>query len=124
MGFDKYSVIGWSEGSKVALLMATIYSQSIESIVLTSVSTHVSNECLKTILSTKSVQSWSKDKLECYLRSYDNVDDIQQLWNKYVKFIEYYNQYFPLIKNNYHLIECPVLVIHGDKVCHNDSSMI
>ncbi|CAG2172511.1 unnamed protein product [Oppiella nova] len=119
LGFDKYSILSWSDGAKVALLMATLYPESIESVILTSVYTYISNESLKLLLSSQSVDNWHKDKLESYIKSYGKKEVIQQLWTKFIKFAEYYNQYFPESKNNYHLIKCRVLIVYGekDKMC-------
>ncbi|CAG2170093.1 unnamed protein product [Oppiella nova] len=33
LGFNKYSILSWSDGTKVALLMATLYPQSVESLI-------------------------------------------------------------------------------------------
>ena len=99
--------------------MATLYPESIESVILTSVYTRISNESLKLLLSSQSVDNWHKDKLESYMKSYGKKEVIQQLWTKFIKFAEYYNQYFPESKNNYHLIKCPVLIVYGEKVYYN-----
>ncbi|CAG2172512.1 unnamed protein product, partial [Oppiella nova] len=119
LGFNKYSILSWSDGTKVALLMATLYPQSVESLILTSVYTYITNESLKQLLSSQNVDNWHKDKLESYMKSYGKKEVIQQLWTRFIKFAEYYNQYFPENKNNYHLIKCRVLIIHGekDKMC-------
>ncbi|CAG2118604.1 unnamed protein product, partial [Medioppia subpectinata] len=111
LNYNKYSIIGWSDGANVALRMATKYRQSVESLILVSVYTYVTNDSLKALTSSQSVDNWSKQKLNSYLQSYDNKDVIQQLWTKYVRFIEYYNQYFPENKNNYQSIKCKTLLI-------------
>ena len=118
LGYDKYSIIGLGEGARVALLMAINYSQSITSIVLSALKTYSSNKGLAALLSTQKVDKWSRNKLDAYLKVYESKEEIQKLWNRYLKFAEFYNQYFPedMFKDKYHLVKCPVLLTHGDKV--------
>ena len=118
MNIKKFSIIGWSEGAKVALLMAAKYRNSVESMVLVSVFSQLSIKGLNTLLTKKSVDSWNKDKLQAYLKVYGTKDEVQKLWTRYLKFVEFYNQYIPddIFKNKYNLVTCPVLIVHGDKV--------
>lgn len=118
MGFDKYSIIGWSDGAKVALLMAIKYPESVQSLVLTAISTFVSQNSCKFFETTKNVETWSSERIEAYLRSYESEAEIQRLWTKFAEYVKYYNQYFPedIYKNKYHLVKCPVLIFHGDRV--------
>ena len=121
MGYNKYSVIGWSEGAKVALLMAIKYPESVQSLVLTAISTHYSKKGLNSMLSSQSVDKWPKDKLKDYLNAYKSKDEIQSLWTRFIKFIEHYIQYFPedIFKDKYKTVKCPVLMIHGEQVNEN-----
>ena len=70
------------------------------------------------MLSTQSVDKWKKDRIQELLRVYESKEEIQKLWNRYLKFAEFYTQYFPedLFKGKYHLVKCPVLLTHGDQV--------
>ncbi|CAG2122173.1 unnamed protein product, partial [Medioppia subpectinata] len=109
LNYNKYSIIGWSDGANVALRMATKYQQSVESLILVSVYTYVTNVTLKLLMSSQTVNDWNKHKLEAYLRSYESKDVIQQLWTRYIKFIEYFNQYYPESKNAFQSIKCKTL---------------
>ena len=118
LGYDKYAIIGWSDGAKVALLMAIKYNECVESLVLTALSTYISKNCLKFFESTSNVKTWGNDKLNAYLRGYKSIEEIQSLWTKFVNYVKYYDQYFPrdIYENKYHLVKCPVLIFHGDRV--------
>ncbi|CAG2109202.1 unnamed protein product, partial [Medioppia subpectinata] len=120
LGYERYSIIGWSDGAKVALLMAVQYSQCVESMVLTAISTYVSDSCLKFFKSAQNIECWGEEKVNAYLKCYETKTEIQNLWNRFVRFAEFYNQYFPedMYKNRYHLIQFPVLVLHGQRVSH------
>lgn len=98
--------------------MAAKYRQSVESLVLVSVFNQLSNRGLSAMLAKKSVDSWHKDRLKHYLKVYGTTDELQKLWSRYIKFVEFYNQYIPddVLKNKYKLIACPVLIVTGEKV--------
>lgn len=120
MEYKKYSIVGWSDGAKTALLMAAKYRDEVESLVLVSVSNAPSNRCLNALLQKKSVDSWHKDKVEAYVKVFGTKDELQKQWSRYLKFVEFYTSYFPndIFANKYNLVNCPVLVVHGDKVSH------
>ena len=119
LGYDKYSIIGFSEGARVALLMAAQYPMSVRSLVLSSIRTRISNNELSAILQNKSINKWTQNKVKSYLKVYETEEEIQKMWNRFIKFVEFYNQYFPedIFKDKYELVRCPVLITHGDKVC-------
>ena len=98
--------------------MAIKYPESVQSLVLTAISTFTSNKGLNSLLSTKSVDNWSETQLKSYLKVYGNKDEIQRLWNRYIKFQEEYPFVFPedIFKDKYKAVKCPVLLVHGDQV--------
>ena len=116
MGYDKYSIVGFSEGSRIALLMAAKYPESILNLVLSAIKTVPSSKGLSAL----PIEKWREDSLKDYLKVYETKDEIQKLWNRFVKFEEFYSQYFPedIYKGKYRLVTCPVLLTHGDKVCN------
>ena len=118
LGFNKYSIIGYSDGARVALLMAAKYQDSVLSLTLSAMSTIYSGKNLSALTLTKTVEKWKKDKLEAFLKVYGTSDELQKIWNRFLKFVEYFNQYFPIDfwKNKINLVKCPVLLFHGDKV--------
>ena len=118
MGINKYSIIGYNEGAKVAMFMAIRYPSEVLSMVLIGITYYMSNRNISALKSMKEVASWPKSRLENYLKAYESKDEIQKQWNRYVQFAEFHNQYFPedLFKGKYRSVKCPVLVVHGDKV--------
>ena len=118
MGFERFSMIAWSDGTKSALTLATKYPDSVQGIVLLGteiLNRDKSHNWLKTIVD---INSWGPTKISWYKRSYDSEEEIQDLWRKYVKSTEFLKLYFgnDMFKGKYHLIKCPVLVILGEKV--------
>ena len=98
--------------------MAAKYHNEVQSLVLVSVSNAPSNKCLNALLQKKSIDSWHKNKIDAYGKVYGSKDEVQKMWSRYLKFVEFYTSYFPndIFANKYDSVECPVLVVYGDKV--------
>ena len=73
---------------------------------------------MKALMASKTVEKWPKKKIDAYLTVYESKEEVQKLWNRYLKFVEFYPQYFPedIFKPNVGKIQCPVLFTHGDMV--------
>jgi len=112
LNHDKYSVVGWSEGAKVALLMAIRYPTEVEALILTGITSYMSNRNITALKSIQSVDKWPKVKLENYLRSYASKEEIQKQWNRYLDFAQFYNQYYP--EDIFKEPDCRV----GSAACH------
>ncbi len=118
MGYENFSVLGWSEGAKVALVMAVNHPNCIKSIIMCGIITFPTEKNIKNILSTKNIDDWGREMINNYLRAYKDCDEIQELWDKQLKFIANFGKYFPngICNNKLNGIKCPVLIIHGDRV--------
>ena len=126
LGHTKYSVIGYDEGAKEALILAAKYPDEVETLTLIGISYKASDKYKKGLQAMKSVEKWSEAKQEKYLRVYDSKEEIQRLWTRFVSFVEFsstaigYAQNTPgnvdIFKDFYKLVKCPTLLVHGDKV--------
>jgi len=117
LSINAYSIVGWSEGAKVALLMAIRYPTEVEALVLVGITYYMSNRNIASLKANQSVDKWPKSKIEDYLRGYDSKEEIQKQWTRYLNFAEFYNQYFPedIFKGKYQNVKCYTLIVHGDK---------
>ena len=98
--------------------MAAKYYESVQSLVLTAISTQLSIKSINYMLANKSVDKMSKNTITNYLKVYESKEDIQKMWNRFVNFIQFYVSYFPgdIFNDKYDMVQCPVLLVHGDKV--------
>jgi pimeloyl-ACP methyl ester carboxylesterase len=99
-------------------VLAINYPTNVKSIIVWGILAFISEKVYRILLSTKNVDNWGREKIENYLKIYSNRNEIQELWDRHMNFVVNYRKYFPegVFKNKFHLIECPVLIIHGDKV--------
>ena len=74
--------------------MAIKYIDCITSLVLSVIRTQISSKGLKAFLSNKSVDKLSQQKLKELLEVYENKNEIQKLWNRFLKFNEFYKLLF------------------------------
>lgn len=112
-------MLGWSDGAKVALVMANKYSYQIKAVVLMGIITFATERGTKNILATKNTKYWDQEMLNNYLRAYKDEEEIQSLWSRHMDFIANFGRYFPngLCNNDFSAFRCPVLIVHGDLVC-------
>ncbi|XP_054157006.1 valacyclovir hydrolase-like [Oppia nitens] len=117
LGYDKYYLIGWSDGAIVGLWMACKYPGSIQRMVIHGVLTFLYPRTLAVLKSTRNVESWGQEKHDCYLRTYKSKEELQNLWDRHLRYCDYFNSYFPMDTNvdHYKKVNFPILVIHGDR---------
>ena len=118
MGFERFSMIAWSDGTKSALNLAVKYPDSVQGIVLFGAEIFNRLSAYEWLNSVIEMKSWGQTKIDCYRRAYDSDQKIQDLWRKYVNFIKFLKLYHgdDILGGRYHLIKCPVLVVLGEKV--------
>lgn len=109
---------GWSEGAKVALVMAINYPDLIDELILQGVITFPTEINTRNILLTKNINNWGRHTIDNYLRSYRDEIEIQELWKKQMTFISNFQFYFPkgITNNKFDSMRCRTLIIHGDRV--------
>ena len=119
LGYSKFSVLGWSEGARSALVLTWLYPNVIENLILMGIISYPTEVNTRTILQlTADVDNWNKITFDNYLRSYKDKDEVQQLWERHMVFIADFHKHFPngIVNKDFDPIICPVLIIHGDKV--------
>lgn len=122
MGCDQYSIYAWSEGAKVALLLAhRLGPEIIRSVVAQSVIPYQSPTSTKHFMWSRNVHNWDPAVLSRYSQAYDgDLQKVSILWNTHMDYIEAFEEYFPdgilgTPEEGLQQIQCPVLVIHGEK---------
>ena len=122
LGYEKFSVLGWSDGSRSALILTSLYPNNVESLILFGIiEKDFEKTNIKAFNITNDVNKWHKNIVNNYLRSYKDQDQIQQLWTELMTFVLKMHEYFPNgVLQDFDSIKCPVLIIQGDCVCDDD----
>ncbi|CAG2104536.1 unnamed protein product [Medioppia subpectinata] len=117
LGYNKFHVLGWSEGSRVALVLSANYPNSVISMIAMALPVYPTEQNTANILKTRNIQNWGPELIGKYLKVYDSESEIQALWKRHMVFISNFPDYFPkgVCNYKYDTITCPVLIVHGDK---------
>lgn len=110
---DRYSILGFSDGGRVGLVMGSEYPDEIQKIVSTGSSCYITpaeKDALNIIRSTK---SWSEVSLK-EMRKVYSEEELERLWTQ---FLDAYFTYTDIFKSALSKIKCPVYILHGE----NDS---
>ncbi len=116
MGFQKYSVLGWSHGGGVAMMLAAMFPESVEKLILIGSKAFHSQEDFEAIEKTKYISSWSPRLRQTMTQWYSN-ELLQELWAKLLDIlIEIREKYDGNIcRDELSKIGCPTLILHGAK---------
>ena len=123
LGFDRYSIIGWSDGTKVSLMIGRMCGHGVvRSLVLQSVTTYYTQIFNKRLLWSRNVKNWERETMLKYSQAYGNEARVAYLWGKFVDFMvdKFANQYpqglLGPTEEGLAQVKSPTLVLHGDKV--------
>ncbi len=107
--------MGWSDGAKIALIMAIQYPSRIRSCIVWGIVTYATEKDIKAVLITRNIRYWGNDMIENYQKVYGN--EWLDIWNNHMNFLENIKDIFPegICKNDLSKCKCPLLILHGDK---------
>ena len=118
LGYKLYSVLGWSDGSKIALLLAINNQARVDKLVVWGVVPYASDYDLKAVAMTRDVNNvFDPKSRELYTKAYGQ-ELFEQLWHKHVDYCVTFSDNPTAIwdiRKEMRTIKCPTLILHGDK---------
>lgn len=112
--FKTYSVGGWSDGARVASLLATQWQSRVNALLLWGFIPIMDNQSTRAIARTRDTSIWDPNVRQFYSSVYGE-QGFADLWRKYVDFIvatlDLPDQFD--ISERLSKIKCPTLVLHG-----------
>ncbi|CAG2169073.1 unnamed protein product [Oppiella nova] len=120
LGHQTYSIIGWSDGAKVALLMPYLNPNRITCSVAIGIFVRATKQTIAPLMLTRDTKRWPKEQYDTYLEIYGDEDTFQLVWDQHINFCRVAMK---VCGDGLHLvppetlrqIRCPVLLVHGDK---------
>lgn len=118
LGYKLYSIMGWSDGAKVALWMAAKYQGRVEKLILFGIVPYASEHDINAVGRTRNANTvFDPKSRDLYRRAYGQ-ELFEKLWHNHVDFyvtwindpLSYWNA-----KEEMKTIKCPTLILHGDK---------
>jgi valacyclovir hydrolase len=114
LGHECFSVMGWSDGANVAVLMAAQEPSRVRDLVLWGGNSFLTEEELKAFQAIRSISAWSPRAAETMRLTYGA--GLDELWERYVAALEdLFRSGGDIYKSRLHSVQCPTLILHGDK---------
>lgn len=117
LGYRLYSVLGWSDGAKIALLLAIQHQARVEKLIIWGVVPYASAYDIKAVSMTRNINDFAPQSKELYTKAYGR-ELFEHLWHKHVDYCVGFsknpNQIWD-IRDKMKTIRCPTLILHGDK---------
>lgn len=80
LGFEKFSIVGWSDGANAAVILAAKYPEAVKKLVIFGGNAWVEQEDIDSYEATRDVKAnWSKRMLDLHVPVYG--DDLQPMWD-------------------------------------------
>jgi valacyclovir hydrolase len=112
LGFNRYSILGWSGGGITGMFMASKYPETVSKLVLIASRAYIDEKDAKALQLMRDVQIWdpfTREKMEGVY----GKEGLQTLWSRFL------DENQPLVQDicsqDLPLIKCPTLLLHGTK---------
>ncbi|KPM03771.1 Abhydrolase-like protein [Sarcoptes scabiei] len=132
LNYNSYSVLGWSDGAKVAILCAILQPVRVQAVAASGIFVFGNKNNILPFLKTQKIDTWDAELRQNYEEIY-GYELLQQLWDNHVNWCKDFQGRIAAIHaqkpelkeirfaihndlmNGLGKIRCPVLIIHGDK---------
>lgn len=114
LGHKTYSLAGWSDGARVASLLAIRNQSRVNCLLLWAFVPVMDRQSCQAIARTRDISIWDREVLQFYSSVYGE-QQFSDLWRRYVDFnvaaLELPDQFD--LRDELSKIKCPTLVLHG-----------
>jgi valacyclovir hydrolase len=112
LGYDRFGVLGWSDGANSGTMMAIGYPELVDRLVVWGGNSFLSSVELHTFQSMRSLSTWSPRAIEPLHAIYGK--ELQPLWERYITGLEgLYAAGGDLYQADLSKVKCPTLILHG-----------
>jgi valacyclovir hydrolase len=114
LGHKEFTVFGWSDGANIGTLMAANAPERIRRLVVWGGNSYLSAEEIAAFQGMRSVSSWSQREADAMRQTYGS--SLDALWERYVVGLEeLYAAGGDLYQSQLGRVNCPTLILHGEK---------
>ena len=116
LSFKSYSVLGWSDGGVSAIILAALYPESVEKMIVWGSNAYMTKDDIELFEKTRDVSNWGQRMREQMEKIYGN--SFQKLWSDWIdgmKAIYDRRKDGDLCLEEVEKVQCPTLIVHGAK---------
>ncbi|XP_071552999.1 valacyclovir hydrolase [Panulirus ornatus] len=116
LGYDKYSLLGWSDGGISAMMIAAANARHVDKMVIWGANAYVTEQDVKIYEGLRDLDKWS-EKMRAPLEATYGKEYFKTAWEGWVDGYAdmYYKNDGDICKGDLAKIVCPTLIIHGAK---------
>lgn len=109
LGYDKYSILGFSDSGRTAMVLAARYPDVIRKLVVWGTCSFVGPKEKKTLTLCRDVTGWSNERRNIFEPIYG--EDLQMVWGRWVDENNKLEDFAThLLKD----IKCKTFILHGE----------
>lgn len=115
LGFQKFSMMGWSDGGITGLCAAIAYPEVVDKLVVWGSNAYIAKSDMDMIEAVEDVSKWSP-RMRAPMEEVYGVEGFPVLWSAWCNaYKSYFERGGEICSEDVHKISCPTLVIHGAK---------
>ncbi|KAG4067900.1 hypothetical protein HA402_010586 [Bradysia odoriphaga] len=116
IGYDAFSILGWSDGGITGMVLAAKYPPVVEKLVIWGSNAYIIEKETKIYESIRDVSNWSPRMREPMEKMY-GAENFARLWSDWVDiFLKLYREdNGEICSRSLHKILCPTFILHGLK---------
>ncbi|CAH1973035.1 unnamed protein product [Acanthoscelides obtectus] len=115
LGYDKFSILGWSDGGNSGMILAAKYPKNVEKLIMWGVNSYILPEEVKIYEKMRDISNWS-DRMKAPLIELYTENGLEKMWYSWCDtLIEMARNGGDICKNKLADIRCPTFILHGDK---------
>ena len=112
LGHQQFSVMGWSDGANIAVLMAAKKPQTVTKLVVFGGQSFLTSEEIEAFNAIRKISDWSPRAAQAMRAIYG--DDLGGLWDRYVDGqVALFQAGGNLYRDRLIEVRCPTFVLHG-----------
>ncbi|XP_033625771.1 valacyclovir hydrolase-like [Asterias rubens] len=116
LGHDRYSVLGWSDGGIIGIIMAATYPDHVQKLLVWGGNAYFTEKDIQAYEATRDISKWSK-RMRAPMEEMYGAENFQKLWSGWIDGVQniMVENRTDACMDDCRQITCPTLIIHGEK---------